>query len=216
MNNKEFIKENYKKMSNVEISKKLNIPIWEVSKLTKELNLTRREYLNEEDLKPGEYFIDIPNYSKYQISNLSRVRRKKDNVLIKESYAKDGYVLIKMVNDYGKRKTLRLNRLVCELFNPIDKDISKLEANHIDGNKDNNLPNNLEWLTPSENQKHSYRNGLRKPVHIRKYNKEKIIEVFDLFHNSNLNNLEISEVVDIPYNYIKKLRYDKSLWKELR
>lgn len=41
---------------------------------------------------------------------------------------------------------------------------SKLEVNHKDGNKENNNINNLEYVTHSENQFHSFRVLKRNPV----------------------------------------------------
>ncbi len=40
-----------------------------------------------------------------------------------------------------------------------DKD---LIVNHIDGNKQNNRSDNLEWITRSQNDKHAFANNLRK------------------------------------------------------
>lgn len=45
-------------------------------------------------------------------------------------------------------------------FNPICN-MEKLQVNHKDGNKANNVLNNLEWCTASENQKHVFRIGLQ-------------------------------------------------------
>ena len=38
-----------------------------------------------------------------------------------------------------------------------------LEVNHIDGNKQNNNVNNLEWCSHSYNMKEAYKLGLVKP-----------------------------------------------------
>ena len=40
----------------------------------------------------------------------------------------------------------------------------KLEVNHIDGDKQNNNADNLEWCTRSENEQHARATGLKKIV----------------------------------------------------
>ena len=63
-------------------------------------------------------------------------------------------------NNRGKVPRLwKVHRLVLETFLP-NADTT-LEVNHKDGNKHNNCITNLEWLTKSENMRHSYDTGLR-------------------------------------------------------
>lgn len=52
------------------------------------------------------------------------------------------------------------HRVIATLF--CKRDIGNDYVNHIDGNKQNNSSDNLEWVTRSENTKHSYRLGLQK------------------------------------------------------
>lgn len=59
----------------------------------------------------------------------------------------NGYLSVKIGG-----KLLNIHRLVGELFIPNPN--NKKEINHIDGNKENNKVENLEWVSPSENIQH--------------------------------------------------------------
>lgn len=52
-----------------------------------------------------------------------------------------------------------VHRLVAICFVPNPS--GKSQVNHIDGVRSNNTAGNLEWVSPSENQKHAYRTGVR-------------------------------------------------------
>lgn len=67
-------------------------------------------------------------------------------------FPKRGYLCASLTN--GKVKHILIHRLIAETFipNPLNKPC----VNHIDGNKQNNGIDNLEWCTYSENTIHSY------------------------------------------------------------
>lgn len=63
----------------------------------------------------------------------------------------DGYVRINLSKE-NKKKTYKIHRLVAEAF--IENVYNKPTINHIDGNKENNIVNNLEWMDWDENYNH--------------------------------------------------------------
>jgi hypothetical protein len=71
---------------------------------------------------------------------------------------KDGYVRFNY-NEQGTYGNKTLHRVVAELFIP--NPLNKREVNHINGDKTDNRADNLEWCTPSENQRHALTKGLR-------------------------------------------------------
>lgn len=77
--------------------------------------------------------------------------------IMRPTISKDGYLILGLTGD-KKRYYLCVHQFIYLYFNGRFSELK--EINHIDGNKKNNSLNNLELLTPSENQKHSYRIGL--------------------------------------------------------
>lgn len=94
-----------------------------------------------------EEWKDIKGYEgAYQVSNLGRVR----NTVKILSLCTDnqGYLKLNLYSN-GKRKTVRVHRLVAEAF--IDNTNNHKYINHKDENKLNNKAENLEWCSAKYN-----------------------------------------------------------------
>lgn len=126
------------------------------------------------DTITNEIWKDIENYNSYQISNFGNVKSKERVVncnhnskrKIKERILKPlidnrGYYVVTIYNVNGKSNPKTVHRLVAQAF--IENTNNYPVINHIDGNKQNNNVNNLEWCTQSHNVKEAYRIGLEKP-----------------------------------------------------
>ena len=66
-----------------------------------------------------------------------------------------GYLYVSLMRDDKKVDTLRVHRIVANLFLEESDNKEKVYVNHIDENKTNNHVSNLEWVTPQENNLHS-------------------------------------------------------------
>lgn len=97
-------------------------------------------------------WVYIDGTDNYFVSSFGEV--KHNDYVRKPTKDKDGYLQIGLIVN-GKKTTRKIHRLVAQAFIPNpDK---KPQINHIDGNKQNNCSDNLEWVTNSENQYHKYR-----------------------------------------------------------
>lgn len=91
----------------------------------------------------------------FEVSAQGEVRR---NGKVKNQYKiNSGYFAVSAYIN-GKQTTGLVHRLVASAFVPNPE--SKREVNHIDGNKENNCADNLEWVTAKENIAHARKTGL--------------------------------------------------------
>jgi len=114
-----------------------------------------------------EIWKDIPSHPNRQASSLGRIRmcahqttRKCRTVVDCKRFEKEKLLPFFMAEvgywrvSFGE-KNHYVHRLVCEAFNGFPPD--GFVVNHRDGNKLNNRPENLEWVTRGENNLHRCR-----------------------------------------------------------
>lgn len=95
-----------------------------------------------------EVWKQIPYWTHYEISDQGNIRR--NGRLLKPFPTKWGYLQIDLSNKIKKR--FSVHRLVLLTF----VGESDLPCNHKDGIKTNNKLTNLEYVTYSQNERHSY------------------------------------------------------------
>ncbi len=178
------------------------------------------EQINEEIWK------DIPEYEGlYQISNVGRVkslsrsvrctgdsfRRVRDRFL-RSANGTVGYPYVTLIKN-GIKKSKRIHRMLAIAFIPNPE--NKPQVNHKNGIKDDFRLSNLEWVTTSENQKHSYDSDLRKPIQGESHGhailgEKEVIEI----RNSNVRPYILCKQYNISETTIRDIRKRRS-WRHL-
>ena len=100
----------------------------------------------------------IPEY--FLVSNLGRVWSKRTEKVVKPTLLPSGYLALstKIGGRKGQAFCKRIHREVAFAF--LENHENKPDVNHKDGNKTNNKAENLEWVTPKENNNHAKLIGL--------------------------------------------------------
>lgn len=107
-----------------------------------------------------EMFKAIKEYPLYSVSTKGRVMKNSNKKILTPSQKANGYMQINLFTCDGRRKKEYVHRLVALTFIPNDARLP--EVNHIDGVRDNNVLENLEWVTHQENiEKSSITNSIR-------------------------------------------------------
>lgn len=97
--------------------------------------------------------LSFVNCSKYEVSNLGRIRNIKTNKCLTGflNRKKNPYRQVLLGNDNKETKALRVCRLVAMAFVDNPDPVNKIFVDHIDGDSLNDVYTNLRWVTRKEN-----------------------------------------------------------------
>jgi hypothetical protein len=164
----------------------------------------------------------------YEASNFGRIKsynthyHKKEAKILSLNNNGNGYLYF-TISIKNKRRNVYVHRAVCEAFNATIKEMNFV--NHLNGIKNDNRIENLEWCNSSMNMRHAFDTGLC-PKGGKKKNAIKLIDIetnmiFDCikdaanFYNINYgtmkdalgkNNFKYKNPI---YSRLKKLSFDR-------
>lgn len=139
------------------------------------------------------------------INAIGRIHRRNEK-LISQYKTHWGYLKVDLCIPKSKRRFF-VHRLVAEAFIPNSE--SKPQVNHINGIKDDNRVENLEWCTQSENQKHSIATGLKVigkgyDSGTSKLNREQVEEIQRVYVFRKTKQIDLAKRYGVSVTTIKK------------
>ena len=162
-----------------------------------------------------QVFDEKYGYLNYEVNEEGDVRNINTKKLCKKHFdGPDGYIFHELVVDTrtGKIKFIRVHRIVAQTFKPIHfKD--QTVVNHIDGNKQNNHIDNLEWVTPRYNSIHAVKLGLRKDTY-RKYDDDTIRKVCEDLSKGKNSLRQIAFFHKVDPTVVFQI-YKRTIWKHI-
>lgn len=161
----------------------------------------------------NEKFKTYPWYPLYLISNTGRVislHKWSSRELIPRqawpiSEKNTGYKIF-TITDKWKQKHVFLHKAIALLFIPNPNNLT--QVNHIDWNKLNNSIENLEWISPSDNQRHAYRTWLKKVNMTNAHLACQVRWIKNKLHKTVLQ-------YDMKWNFINKYYWTREAGREL-
>lgn len=162
-------------------------------------------------METKEIWKSLPNYPGIEISSLGRIKRlqtKTHPEYILSEFAKDrdGYCRLSVKRGEEKHyASMPIHRLVAIAF--IENPENKPAVNHINGNREDNRVENLEWVTAKENVFHSFLYGKRKAV--KQVPKNTILTDFQISQIEFLRQYytlnQIAKLYNINYQTLKNI-----------
>lgn len=181
-----------------------------------------------------EDWMSFPGYTRYFVSNTGKIKvikksQHKNGIGFSERVLKsrkiNGYPAHTLISDRGEKKTVYTHKAIAICFVSKPNSKTKLIVVHKDGNKANNVVENLEWRSFSDFMKTEFLTGRRSnkglwDKRIKKYgpaggikptgkkvslSPEEIKEIYKLYHNKGLTLKKIANEFNCSASHIYNL-----------
>jgi hypothetical protein len=166
--------------------------------------------------KINEAFEAIPGFPGYQINRLSDVYSEKTGRILIGTVTNKGYRSHCLILN-NKPKVMRTHRLVAMTFLGLPQNDTH-QVNHKDGDKLNNCVENLEWVTPQENIKHSIEvlGSLRRGegANLSKLNDLQVLTVKTFKFHSGWGTRKLSKHFGVNETTIRRIKWNNA-WKHI-
>lgn len=168
-----------------------------------------------------EEWRDIPDWEGfYQASNLGRIRSlsrvssrgcrggfmRIEGQILRQSKSSNGYLRMSFLDaDGGRAKSVSAHRMIASAFHGLPP-TPKHQVAHHDGDRTNNLPNNLRWATSSENIADKKRHGtflFGELSHRSKLTEAQVLLIRKIGEEFSLG--EIGEIFSMTKNNIRRI-----------
>lgn len=167
-----------------------------------------------------ELWKSLEEYKGIRVSSIGRIwkaanKSRKERILTEFPKDRDGYCKVSVQKLDGTWTSQPVHRLVAKAFIPNPD--NKQAVNHIDGNRQNNRIENLEWVTPKENVIHSFKFGSRRVC--KKVPKKMILTDFQISQIDKLRETytvnQIAKLFNIEYQSLKNIIHKKKQCERL-
>lgn len=161
-----------------------------------------------------EQFTPVKNHPDYLISQYGRVFSTKCNKMLTNQIDKDGYLRVTVdgVNS-------GVHRLVAYTYLPEDSEYYGNNVNHINGRKQDNSPENLEWLSNELNIDHACKYYLRDHMYGENnnsaiYTNEQVEKECQLLEKyPNLSSMDVAKLLGISNSDTFDKKYSDHITK---
>lgn len=151
----------------------------------------------------------------YSVSNLGNIRNNTTYYLLNPFLTARGYLQVSIqFTSRANRITIDVHKLVIRAFVPNLH--NKPYANHIDGVKTNNRADNLEWVTPLENNEHAVKLGLiasGEDSYLSVLTEKEVLIIIEKLKNGS-RNIELANEFNVAHNTIDDIRCNRT-WRYL-
>jgi len=146
-------------------------------------------------------FKRVPGFEDYECSKCGQIRSKKTGKVLKHQKKPNGYMQVNLYRD-KKQNHIGVHRVVGMSWLGQPPGFEELHIAHYDGDKTNNVLENLRWATASENEadkkRHGTRNSCEGMTHPNRKLTTGVVDELRQMARGGMNCKQISEARSIP------------------